>query len=772
MDGISHAKEDLNIAQRLYNDLKEKKLFPWLSSKDILPGQKIKATINDAIRKSDYFLALLSSNSVTKKGYIHKELKIALDIMDEYPSPLDIFIIPVRIDECNPFNDKLHDYHWVDLFPTYIDGFNKILTVFSRKKSFENQNEVIKNNFGIGNDLEADALKIQKPNVSRFLTSEIPHINTVEIVGREAEIIEIEKIIEEKNKLVLVNGLGGIGKTVVAKLYLEKNIDKFVHIAWINCGYDLKSSFIQNDTLVKNLDLNFSEDDEEDTRFNIIMNAMQNLDGPNLLIIDNLNEEVGKNIESLKYYWKILVTSRKKLNYFEHYNLDILKPEYATSLFKMYYFGKSNDKDIQTLLKYIGYHTLTIELLAKTLEKSYKLEKKGGIISLINYFVDGRLDDNDLKIKIQTQYDIENITIYTCLMNSFDLIDLDNTEKKLLIYFSVLPSFDIHVEDLSNLFQVDEDFENEYLINPLHSLIAKGWLMSKEKYYYKAHQVVQEVIRYKLKPTAIDCRHLIHSLSKEFLVQVGKNPLNKGKFIPFGEYLLSFINEENKEIATLCDNFAKTLRYFGYNEKALNYALRALRIRENLFSKYHNDIGTSYINIAVIYRYMGQFEPALEYGIKALELYENMPGEKNYVKIATACYKITLTYIKLGDLNKALEYSHKDLSALEKGLNEEHPYFAETFNTRGVIYRKIGDLIKSREYIEERALPIREKMLENDHPDLATSYYELSITYYKLFDNEKAKHYINKALEIRKKILPETHSDLAECFRFRNIIYS
>jgi hypothetical protein len=38
------------------------------------------------------FLALLSQNSVTKRGYVQKELSEALDILDEFPSS-EIFII-------------------------------------------------------------------------------------------------------------------------------------------------------------------------------------------------------------------------------------------------------------------------------------------------------------------------------------------------------------------------------------------------------------------------------------------------------------------------------------------------------------------------------------------------------------------------------------------------------------------------------------------------------------------------------------------------------
>lgn len=61
-------------------------------------------------------MALLSTNSVSKRGSVQKELKDALDILDEYPSSA-IFLIPVRLDDCVASDVRIEDIHWVDMFP-------------------------------------------------------------------------------------------------------------------------------------------------------------------------------------------------------------------------------------------------------------------------------------------------------------------------------------------------------------------------------------------------------------------------------------------------------------------------------------------------------------------------------------------------------------------------------------------------------------------------------------------------------------------------------
>jgi hypothetical protein len=49
-----------------------------------------------------------------------------LDILDEY-SESDVFIIPVRLDDCQVSYSKLKQIHYVDLFPDWHEGFKKIL---------------------------------------------------------------------------------------------------------------------------------------------------------------------------------------------------------------------------------------------------------------------------------------------------------------------------------------------------------------------------------------------------------------------------------------------------------------------------------------------------------------------------------------------------------------------------------------------------------------------------------------------------------------------
>jgi cold shock CspA family protein len=126
---ISYAKEDKVFAEKFYLSIQQSGIKPWLDSVDLVPGQNWDVAIKKAIKDSRYFIALLSSRSVRKKGYVQKEIRQALKIAEEYTED-EVYIIPVRIDECQPSFEGLLNLHWADLFPDYEKGIKGLLRAF------------------------------------------------------------------------------------------------------------------------------------------------------------------------------------------------------------------------------------------------------------------------------------------------------------------------------------------------------------------------------------------------------------------------------------------------------------------------------------------------------------------------------------------------------------------------------------------------------------------------------------------------------------------
>jgi len=135
---ICYGDEDSETAMKLYADLKQAGSAPWLKEFDLNPGQNWKMIVRKAIKNCKYFLVLLSSKSLSEVGYFHKELKMALDILDEFPGD-QVFIIPVRLDNCDIYDERLEDLFPVDLFPSYESGLEKLLRGLKIEMSGKNK---------------------------------------------------------------------------------------------------------------------------------------------------------------------------------------------------------------------------------------------------------------------------------------------------------------------------------------------------------------------------------------------------------------------------------------------------------------------------------------------------------------------------------------------------------------------------------------------------------------------------------------------------------
>jgi hypothetical protein len=130
---LSYAREDIDAARRLFNDLRNAGVKVWFDKESLVPGQRWKSTIKQAIRDSDFFLALLSAKSLNKTGYVQKELKEALEVFEEYPSTR-IFIIPARLDDCHPTDDQLQELDWANMFPDWEEGLARIMRAMGLQK--------------------------------------------------------------------------------------------------------------------------------------------------------------------------------------------------------------------------------------------------------------------------------------------------------------------------------------------------------------------------------------------------------------------------------------------------------------------------------------------------------------------------------------------------------------------------------------------------------------------------------------------------------------
>jgi WD40 repeat protein len=126
---LCHSSGDKEAVRALYRRLREDDIEPWLDEEEILPGQDWEHEIAKAVRSADVVIVCLSNESVTKTGYVQKEIRVALDVGDQQPEGV-IFIIPLKLEECD-IPARLRRWHWVNYFEAH--GYERLLRALRRR---------------------------------------------------------------------------------------------------------------------------------------------------------------------------------------------------------------------------------------------------------------------------------------------------------------------------------------------------------------------------------------------------------------------------------------------------------------------------------------------------------------------------------------------------------------------------------------------------------------------------------------------------------------
>lgn len=129
---LSYAKEDLQIAIKVYNGLKDRGLDVWFDEAELRPG-RWKPKIKKAISHSKYFVicistAALKKTGTEKPGFQDEELQYAYEIAINQPE--DKFtIVPVRLEDCDRGDHRMSIFQQYDIFPDIEKGLDKLAVI-------------------------------------------------------------------------------------------------------------------------------------------------------------------------------------------------------------------------------------------------------------------------------------------------------------------------------------------------------------------------------------------------------------------------------------------------------------------------------------------------------------------------------------------------------------------------------------------------------------------------------------------------------------------
>lgn len=139
---IAYVQEDLSFAKKLYLALEASGFRPWLDKKRLMPGQNWPRAIETAIQTSDFFVACFSRRATTKRGSFHSELRYALFCATKVPLD-EIFLIPLRLDDCTVPRRISKQIQYLDLFPDWKAGVNRLIAVIQAEDQGRNRKRLM-----------------------------------------------------------------------------------------------------------------------------------------------------------------------------------------------------------------------------------------------------------------------------------------------------------------------------------------------------------------------------------------------------------------------------------------------------------------------------------------------------------------------------------------------------------------------------------------------------------------------------------------------------
>ncbi len=126
---ISHSNKDKPFVRKLAADLVASGVKVWLDEQNILVGDSIPEKIAQGLAESDFFLIVISENSVNS-AWVKRELNSAIVHEIERRK---VTVLPIKLDGAKmpeTINDKLY----ADFSKSYEDGLEKLLRSIKARK--------------------------------------------------------------------------------------------------------------------------------------------------------------------------------------------------------------------------------------------------------------------------------------------------------------------------------------------------------------------------------------------------------------------------------------------------------------------------------------------------------------------------------------------------------------------------------------------------------------------------------------------------------------
>lgn len=663
---ISFSFKDQGVADRIVNHLTNLYgISCWICTEEIKAGENFRADIVQAIMGASLVVLVQSKKSVVS-AEVFKEIKYALK--------KGKMVKPFMIEDSQLAEElefEMPTTHYIDATrPELDDRIRELAKDICR--SLGRPFEVNEKGMPAGTSLET---LLSTPSV----------IPKRVFCGRDSVLKDIHERFREERVLFL-HGIGGIGKTQIAKQYAKRFAADYDVIVYATYDGSLKQMILGDTPFALEPEmvrytLSDGSKEDDDAFYQRKLNKIKKLANERtLVIVDNFDVEDDPCLADMvdgKY--RLLITTRCDYSrFFSTVRIGAIEDmEDLKKVFFQNYDGfdaEEDDPAVEELIDLVNRHTYTIELLAQHMENSGQLPtemvralKKEGILSLNEKVLNGEM---------KTQVAYEN------LLKMFKLFSLSGEEQEILMYLSLMPPEGVSVREFKQWAGITSN-------STLKALERKSWI-TKNTEGIALHPIICQVIKHEIIANEENCGGFIarftESIAEKNTWHIRKS--EKDRYAAITKCMLSRFPVLNKATEALYRNAESLMSFAVDPEYAAVLAERLWEYARKTYNEASFEAGHAAFKRGWLYAYNSQLPDSVRQACawlgKANDILEQIPLQTsdqraalvqnltNLSKMHTVMYrqsrdpedyKASVTFAQ-----KALEYA---LATFQKG---EHQY--------------------------------------------------------------------------------------------------
>ena len=319
--------------------------------------------------------------------------------------------------------------------------------------------------------------------------------------GREELLSEIDAFFhgqsEDKGNALFLNGVGGIGKTELAKRYAYLHQQEYARVLFLPFQNSIEETLCQD--FFEIYHGNVSDDEEEDkakdpqkklyaSRLRLLK---EDLTPQDLLILDNFDTFDEKIQDLLEIDCRILVTTRLDVsdyNYPQRTVRAIREMDTLWEIFRQYNqldYTEDECTQIETLIDYVDRHTMTVCLIAKYLKENE--EDPAVLLEAMKTREGITATQDSTRVRHRKDRRMTNESVEKHLRILFDLSHFSQNEIDLLAALSLLGPVRIAKDTAQKL------LDAAYRESTMQNLVKAGWVELSRDNIVSLHQIILDL---------------------------------------------------------------------------------------------------------------------------------------------------------------------------------------------------------------------------------------------------------------------------------------